>query len=86
MAELNIDMDEQLAKGIVRLAQRHYGDATEVSQELVVSAALEMRLLSLDLVKEGANEVDEPLVSWEFPNGSAAEQSAEIRSLLFKRR
>ena len=61
MAEMDIELDSDLIEGVKRLAIRHYGDSSDASISRVGEAALQMRLLWLDLVKEGGNEIDEPV-------------------------
>jgi len=87
MAEIDIELDSDLLEGVRRLAIRHYGDSEDVSIDRVVETAFEMRLLWEDLVKGGSNEIEEPLVNWEFAARQQAEQlPPEIRGWLFKRR
>jgi len=87
MAELDIELDDKQIDGIKRLAVRHYGDSEDVSIDRVVETAFEMRLLWEDLVKGGSNEIEEPLVNWEFAARQQAEQlPPEIRDWLFRRR
>ena len=61
MAEIEIELDSDLIEGVKRLAVRHYGDSGDASVSRVAESALEMRLLWLDLVKEGQNEIEEPI-------------------------
>ncbi|MBI4284073.1 MAG: hypothetical protein HY663_06355 [Chloroflexi bacterium] len=86
MAILNIELDDRLIDGIKRLAARHYGDSGDASIGCVVGTALEMRLLWLELVKGGGNEINEPVVNWEFSDIQPTEQfPTEIRNFLFGR-
>lgn len=61
MAEINIELDNDLIEGVKRLAVRHYGDSEIGSIARVIEAAAEMRLLWLDLVKRGGDEIEEPM-------------------------
>jgi len=61
MAEMDIELESDLVEGVRRLAARHYGDDSNTSISRVGEAALEIRLLSLELVEEGGNEIDEPI-------------------------
>jgi len=61
MAEIDIELDSDLIRGVKRLAVSHYGDSSDTSTARVAESALEMRLLWLDLVKEGGNEIEEPI-------------------------
>lgn len=61
MAEIDIELDNDLIEGVKRLAVRHYGDSGDASMGRVAEAALEMRLLWVDLVKGGGNEIEEPI-------------------------
>jgi hypothetical protein len=87
MANLDIELGDELMEGVKYLAVRHYGDSGDASVSRVVESALEMRLLSIKLVGGGGNETEEPIVSWEFANKQPSEQlPAEIRGCLFRRR
>jgi len=86
MAELDIELDDKQIDGIKRLAVRCYGNSEDASIGRVVEAAFGMRLLWEDLTKGGGNEIEEPLVNWEFTNRQQAEQLPdEIRDWLFRR-
>jgi len=61
MAEIDIEVDGDLIAGVKRLAVSHYGDDSDTSMDRVAESALQMRLLWLNLVKEGGNEIDEPI-------------------------
>jgi hypothetical protein len=61
MAEMDIELESDLIVRVRQLAARHYGDDSDASISRVGEAALEMRLLSLELVKEGGDEIDEPI-------------------------
>ena len=63
MAEIDIELDSDLIRGVKRLAVSHYGDSSDTSMARVAESALEMCLLWLDLVKEGGNEIEEPDLS-----------------------
>ncbi len=87
MAEIDIELDSNLIEGVKRLAVSHYGDCGDVSIGRVAEAALNMRLLWEDLVKGGENEIEEPIVDWEFPSKQPAEElTAEITDWLFRGR
>ena len=87
MAKLDIELSNNVTDEIRFLAMHHYGNSGDASVDRVVEAALQMRLVWMDLVGEGGNEVDEPLLGWEFASRAPADQSAvEIRSWLFGRR
>lgn len=59
--EIDIELDSDLIEGVKRLAVRHYGDSEVASIARVIEVAAEMRLLWLDLVKGGGNEIEEPI-------------------------
>ena len=63
MAEIDIELDNDMIEGIKRLAARHYGDSSDASMGRVIESAVEMRLLWSHLVKEGGKEIDEPIYS-----------------------
>lgn len=87
MTNLDIELGDEVIKGVRSLAVRHYGDSGDASVDRVVESALEMRLLSIKLAEGGGNEIEEPITGWEFANKRPAEQlPAEIQSWLFRRR
>ena len=86
MANLEIELGNELIQGIKCLAVRHYGDSGEASVGRVVESALMMRLLATELVEGGGNETEEPIVNLEFTEGeSKMKQAADIRRWLFRR-
>jgi hypothetical protein len=86
MANLNIDLGDELANRVRSLAMRHYGDSGDTSLRRVVESALKLRLLSIKLVEGGGNEIEEPITDWEFVGKQPAEQlPAEIQSWLFRK-
>ena len=87
MANLDIDLNDDLVEWIQCLAKRHYGDSGNVCVARVVESALEMRLVATKLAEGGANETEEAMVDWEFAERQPAKQlPVEIRDLLFKGR
>jgi len=85
MANLNIDLGDEVINGVRSLAVRHYGDTGDASISRVVASALEMRLLSIKLAEGCGNEIEEPVADWAFTNKQPAEQlQSEIRSWLFR--
>jgi len=61
MAELEIELESDLIDRAKQLAVRHYGDSGDASISRVAESALKMRLLWSILVKEGGNEIEEPI-------------------------
>jgi hypothetical protein len=87
MANVDIELDDKMIKGIISLAVYHYGDSGDPSVDRVVESALEMRLLSIKLAERGRDEIEDPMTIWEFDSKQPAEQlPTEIRNWLFKRR
>lgn len=87
MANLNIELGNELIKGIRFLAVCHYGDSGDASIRRVVESALEMRLLSIKLAEGGGNEIEEPIMDWEFSSKQSVKQlTGEITDWLFRRR
>jgi hypothetical protein len=87
MAELDIELDRGLVRGVERLAVHYYGNSGDASIGRVVEAALEMRLLWMNLAEGSRNEIEEPTTSWQLGDGQPAQQvGTEIREWLFKRR
>ena len=60
MAEIELELENELVEGMRRLAARHYGDSGDASVWRVIEAASEMCLLWLNLVEGGGNEMEEP--------------------------
>lgn len=86
MANLNIELGDEVIKGIRSIAVRHYGDSGDASVNRVIESALEMRLLSMKLAEEGGAEIEEPIADWEFADKQPAEQlPVEIQSWLFRK-
>ncbi len=87
MTTLDLEINSNLMERIKDLAERHYGNASEVALSRVVETALEMRLLYAERVEEAGGEVEEPIVDWEFGSGPVSEQvRSSVRGFLFKRR
>ena len=61
MAEIDIELDNDMIEGIKRLAMRHYGDSSDASVGRVAESAAEMHLLWSHLVKGSEKEIDEPI-------------------------
>ena len=61
MANLDIELGDEVIKGIRSIAVRHYGDSGDGSVGRVIESALEMRLLSMKLAEEGGAEIEETI-------------------------
>ena len=86
MADLKIYLEDKLLEGINKLAIRHYGEDSEVSQQRVVETALEMRILWSRSVKQGRELTDEAVSNWEFPESTVKQENSEnIQDWLFRR-
>jgi len=86
MANLNIELGNEVIKGIRSIAVRHYGDSGDTSVGRVIKSALEMRLLSIKLAEQGGAEIEEPMAGWEFANKQPVGQlPAEVQSWLFRK-
>jgi hypothetical protein len=86
MLDLNIELGDEMIRGIRLIALRHYGDSEDASVGRVIESALEMRLLSMKLAGEGRAEIEEPMADWQFADKQPAGQlPAEIRSWLFRK-
>ena len=87
MAEIEIELGNDLFEGMKRLATCLYGDSNDSSIASVAESALAMRLFWLDLMKKAGSEIEEPLIHFEFTNGDPRSQlPSEIRDWLFKRK
>ncbi len=69
MANLNIELGNEFIDRVKSLAVRNYGDSGDAFMGRVIESALEMRLLSIKLVKGGGNEIEEPITGWELSLG-----------------
>lgn len=86
MADLDIELGDEVIRGIRSVAVRHYGDSGDVSLGRVVESALAIRLLAIKLAEGGGNESEEPIADWEFANTQpAAQLPAEIWNWLFRK-
>ena len=86
MADLEIYLEDKLLEEISKLAIRHYGEDSEVSQQRVVETALEMRILWSCSVKQGRELIDEAVSNWEFVEAPVTEENNDtIRQWLFRR-
>ena len=87
MGTLEIEVNAELLKAVESLAFRHYGDAGSSSITRVCEGAIAMRLLWLDLLEPGGQEVGEPVVEWGTEgHGTPGETGSEVREWLFGRR
>ena len=78
MAELDINVDEEIIKGVSRLAIKYFGDDDEASQRRVVESALAMHILWSRLVKESQMDTDEAVSRWEFAEAPVTEENGKI--------
>ena len=86
MANLDIELDDEVIRGIRSIAAHHYGDSGDASVGRVIESALEMRLLSMKLAEQGGTEIEEPMAAWEFANKQPAGQlPVEVQSWLFRK-
>lgn len=86
MADLEIYLEGKLLEGISKLAIKHYGEDSEVSQQRVVETALEMRILWSRSVKQARELTDEAASNWEFAEAPVTEENNDtIRQWLFRR-
>ena len=88
MGELDVELGQDLADEVRRLALQLHGDSSDASVARVVEVALEMRLLWQDRANPTADDIEEPLTNWEFAGtGSPAEElPQETAGWLFGRR
>ena len=87
MADLELELSTTLIDQLRRLAQLHYGDDGDEAVSRVIAAALEMRLLWMELVPEGLDAVEEPLLNWKIAGSSDGDLAQEeLRDWLFRRR
>ena len=87
MAVLNVEISSDTIKGIKDLAVRHYGDDSDSSISRVIEVALEMRLAWREHAGSAGDEIEEPLVQWEFAEVKPEQQrQPDIQSWLFRRK
>jgi len=86
MIELEIGMDNNLIAKTRELAVRYFGDDSEGSLAQVLEVAFKMRCVWSRSVKQGQQETDEAVSSWEFPESPATgENTDSINDWLFRR-
>ena len=87
MLEDEVALTPDLLKGVQRLAELHYGEATDDAMRRVVEDAIEVRLLCFDRVGQAACETEEPVINLEISQPSEGERAeTEIRNWMFRRR
>ena len=86
MAELEIEMDNELISQTKNLALRYFGDDTDVSMARVIELAFRMRCLFSRSFISGQEETDEAISQWQFPESPVTgEDNDKIRRWLFRR-
>ena len=86
MADLEIEMDNELISQTKNLALRYFGDDTDVSMARVIELAFRMRCLFSRSFISGQEETDEAVSQWQFPESSVTgEDNDKIRRWLFRR-
>ena len=86
MAELEIEMDNELISQTKNLALRYFGDDTDVSVARVIELAFRMRYLFSESFMNGQGETDEAVSKWEFPKSPVTGKNDDnINSWLFRR-
>ena len=86
MAELEINVRNEMLEGIGRLAIKQYGDSSEASRGRVIETALKMRILWSYSVRMGQQETGEAVSTWEFPESTITQESSDsIQNWLFRR-
>jgi hypothetical protein len=86
MAELEIEMDNELISQTKNLALRYFGDDTDISVARVIELAFRMRYLFSRSFMSGQGETDEAVSKWEFPKSPVTGKNDDnINSWLFRR-
>ncbi len=84
--DLEISMDSDLIAKTRELAIQCFGDDSEESLARVLEIALKMRCFWSRSVKQGQQDTDEAITTWEFsPSSSSNEATDDIRGWLFRR-
>ena len=87
MSDDELALTPELMKGVRRLAELHYGEATDDAMRRVVEDAIEVRLLCIDRVGKAASEPEEPVINLEVSQPLEGERAeAEVRNWIFRRR
>ncbi len=86
MAELDIEMDDNLVTRTRELASRYCGDDSDASLAQVLELAFRMRSMWGRMVKIGKQDNDEAISSWKFPESTMnRDNNGNIQSWLFRR-
>ena len=86
MAELDIEMNNDLVGKTYNLAQRYFGDNSDASLAQVLELAFRMRSLWGRAVKVGHQETDEAVSDWEFSESTVnRDNNGSIQNWLFRR-
>ena len=86
MGQLEVEVNADQLKILKRLAQDHYGEGDEAAMGKVVEAALAMRLKWLEVGGPVAEEVGEPVATWESQDGSdRTPPDPEVLGWMFRR-
>lgn len=87
MVDLEVEADAELNSIVNDLALRYFGDGGDVSRGRVLEVAFRMRCLWSSGMEGSKREIEEPVVSWEFPDGQLPQQPpGHVTNWLFRRR
>jgi hypothetical protein len=86
MAEVEINIRDEMRKQIDRLTVKQYEDDSEASRKRVIQTALKMRTLWSYSIIKGQDETEEAISYWEFPQSAiTSENGHNINEWLFRR-
>lgn len=86
MGQLEVEVSADQLRLLKRLAGDHYRDTDEAAMGKVVEAAIALRLKWLEVGGATAEEIEEPLTTWESETPSGPTQpDPEFLGWMFKR-
>ncbi|MGD0779620.1 MAG: hypothetical protein ABR954_02400 [Dehalococcoidales bacterium] len=86
MAEVEINISDEMLEQINQLAIKQYGDGSETSKGRVIETALKMRTLWSCSIMKGQDEIEEAISRWEFSQSPIpGENDDSVNKWLFRR-
>jgi len=87
MSDEEVALTPDLMTGVRRLAELHYGAATEDTMRRVVQDAIEVRLFCIERIGQAASELEEPMINLEVAQPSEGDRlENEVRNWMFRRK
>ena len=83
MTQLDLELSAELIAAVRKLAERHYGDTGDAAVAKVIDAAVQLRVLWLDVGGAAAREVDEPVTHWTAESRAGEGSPPNVKAWLF---